>query len=93
MSTTGMRMKQQERSDVPLFFRHDTEDFAKLPHHGSSGTRIPPMPEEIFNWHWHWLKRQEQAAGPKRNGPITATDIPEIYRRYTNDACSEAPHG
>ena len=52
MSTTPMRMKQQERSNVPLFFCHDAEDFAKLPHHGSSGTRTPPVPEEIFNWHW-----------------------------------------
>jgi N-acyl homoserine lactone hydrolase len=31
MTTTRMRMKQLERSGVPLFFCHDAGDFAKLP--------------------------------------------------------------
>jgi N-acyl homoserine lactone hydrolase len=31
MSMTWMRMKQLERSGVPVFLCHDPEDFAKLP--------------------------------------------------------------
>jgi N-acyl homoserine lactone hydrolase len=34
MTLTRMRMKQLERSGVPLFFCHDAGDFAKLPHGG-----------------------------------------------------------
>ena len=31
MSMTRMRMKQIERSGVPLFLCHEAKDFAKLP--------------------------------------------------------------
>jgi N-acyl homoserine lactone hydrolase len=34
MTMTRMRMKQLERSGVPLFFCHDADDFAKLPSGG-----------------------------------------------------------
>jgi N-acyl homoserine lactone hydrolase len=34
MSTTRMRMKQLERSGVPLFLCYDASDFAKLPQNG-----------------------------------------------------------
>ena len=34
MSMTRMRMKQMERSGVPLFFSHEGQDFAKLPQNG-----------------------------------------------------------
>ena len=34
MTQTRMRMKQLERSGVPLFFCHDADDFAKLPSGG-----------------------------------------------------------
>ncbi|SEC99231.1 N-acyl homoserine lactonase family protein [Bradyrhizobium erythrophlei] len=34
MSMTRMRMKQLERSGVPLFFCHDMDDFSKLPQGG-----------------------------------------------------------
>src|SRR5215469_13825649 len=34
MSVTRMRMKQLERSGIPLFFCHDAGDFAKLPQGG-----------------------------------------------------------
>jgi N-acyl homoserine lactone hydrolase len=34
MSMTRMRMKQFERSGVPIFLCHDAGDFAKLPQNG-----------------------------------------------------------
>lgn len=34
MTITRMRMKQLERTGIPLFFCHDASDFAKLPQNG-----------------------------------------------------------